>query len=543
MIASSTVIAREMRAAARQPFTYHLRMLGVAALLAVCAFSAVENNGDANWGARVFPNLHAALLISIWVLVPLLTADCISRERREHTLPLLFLTPLKPHQIVQAKGMANGLRAITLCLAALPVLTIAFVAGGVSWLDVVLSVVLSFSSICLAMAAGLLASAYTRVWMRALALAGGLALLFFFGFIFVVRISIAGSGAFAAANGMEDAIHWALDRDGIWQNQAPYFRLGPSSFAAAPLSLSTAVNMPSLFATGMVATTGVLTLLLAIHIAALQISETWRENPPSAQVLRVRRKLTTPVYFTAFFHRWMRWELNRNPVGWLERRSWSARLVTWSWLAVFVSVYSSLLANLAVYHRAFDAIQSLLAWLLILAVAVSSAGSFRRERETGVLELLMVSPLRERQIIGGRLRGLWTQFMPAIVLLVSVWLYLAKALSGEAEVASQVLFYGATLLTLPVVGLYNSLARSSFPMALLGTLGLGVFLPVLLAHVYDFLTFMFELLGQPSPLWPAGSDKAPLATAIQLLLTGACAWRLLSNLKRRKFALDRQGVA
>src|SRR5579859_532331 len=176
------LIAREMRSAARQPFTYYLRTLSVAALLTVLAFMIVEGQGDLDRGGRAFARLHATLLIAIWVLVPLLTADCISRERREQTLPILFLTPLKPRHIVMAKGMAHGLRAFSLWLAVLPLLTIPFIVGGVSWREAVLSVLLSFGSICLAMAAGLLAYACSRISMRALALAACLGFLFFFGF-------------------------------------------------------------------------------------------------------------------------------------------------------------------------------------------------------------------------------------------------------------------------------------------------------------------------------------------------------------------------
>ena len=43
------------------------------------------------------------------------------------------------------------------------------------------------------------------------------------------------------------------------------------------------------------------------------------------------------------------------------------------------------------------------------------SGSFRRERETGVLELLLVAPLSTHQIVWGRLRAIWGQFAPAAV--------------------------------------------------------------------------------------------------------------------------------
>src|SRR5947208_14027660 len=127
------IIARELRAAARHSFTYYLRALGVGALLLASLFFGLQNGFGPTLGGRLFGNLHLTLFFAIWILVPLLTADCISRERREGTLGLLFMTPLKGTDIVVAKSLAHGLRAMSLWLAVLPVLTIPFILGGVSW--------------------------------------------------------------------------------------------------------------------------------------------------------------------------------------------------------------------------------------------------------------------------------------------------------------------------------------------------------------------------------------------------------------------------
>ena len=108
------VIERELRETARQWFTYSLRILGTAAAVAVCAMATLRSGVSQSAGAKVFGYLHFTLFCAIWILVPLLTADCLSRERREGTLPLLFLTPLKPSGIILAKGMAHGLRAFSL---------------------------------------------------------------------------------------------------------------------------------------------------------------------------------------------------------------------------------------------------------------------------------------------------------------------------------------------------------------------------------------------------------------------------------------------
>src|SRR3974390_3895459 len=108
------VVERELRSAARQPFTYYVRLLGVTALLVTGLLFGLHQGFSANVGGALFGSLHSALFLAIWILVPLLTADCLSRERREGTLGLLFLTPLHARGIVVAKGLAQGLRAVTL---------------------------------------------------------------------------------------------------------------------------------------------------------------------------------------------------------------------------------------------------------------------------------------------------------------------------------------------------------------------------------------------------------------------------------------------
>src|SRR6266853_2926340 len=103
-------------------------------------------------------------------------------ERREGTLGLLFLTRLRATDIVTAKCLTHGLRALTLWLAALLVLTIPFLLGGVSWIQALLSVAINFSAICWALAAGLLASAWSKRWARSLLAAAVLSICFLLGF-------------------------------------------------------------------------------------------------------------------------------------------------------------------------------------------------------------------------------------------------------------------------------------------------------------------------------------------------------------------------
>src|SRR5258708_2650147 len=162
------VVVRELRASARHAFTYYLRTLGAAALLVTSLVFGLNHGFSPNLGGKLFGSLHFTLFLAIWILVPLLTADCISRERREGTLGLLFLTRLRPRDVVVAKGFAHGLRAMTLWLAVLPALLIPFLLGGVGWKEALLSIMINLSAMSWALAAGLLASAWSKSWAQPL---------------------------------------------------------------------------------------------------------------------------------------------------------------------------------------------------------------------------------------------------------------------------------------------------------------------------------------------------------------------------------------
>ena len=294
-------------------------------------------------------------------------------------------------------------------------------------------------------------------------------------------------------------------------------------------------SAPVLWAYGSAAAFAISLLILSVGLAGWNIRRVWREEPPSARVRWLQDRLFRPVFFQRALRDWLTWQLWRNPIGWLEQRSWSGRLVVWSWFAFVVCVYSSLFANLSLYQRSFHLVQTALAWLLAGGIAMSAAGSFRRERETGVLELLLVAPLRESQIIVGRVRGIWTQFLPAIALLCAVWLYCATFLDNSAagELVS-VLAALVTFATAPVVGLYFSLAKPNFFAALLWTLAVQLLVPAILAQVVEF---GWGLAWTPSD----GNDFSLLHLLFQglfqMLLALLLTWRLHADLKARRFAL------
>ena len=473
------VIDRELRAQSRLAHTYNLRVLGAAAVMLVCLLFSLSHPLVHALGGELFARLNQTVFFSIWIMVPLLCADCISRERREGTIGLLFLTPLSARDVVLAKGFVHGMRAFWLLLAALPILTIPLFLGGVAWSDAALSLMMNFSALCWALASGLLASSFSKSWLRAQLLAAGLAVCLGSGFLLLNGGNIYlwfFRGRMWTPVGATDNLSWtvlfgfldATNLNGWWGRI--HAMMTPARHTVWLLIHLRMVIVSILF------------LLLSIEIAARNLRRYWREEPPSARQVWLEKKLFTPIVMVSFLRGWMRRKLEHNPIGWLEQRSWSGRLVTWGWFAVMISVYSAAFNNTDV-SRSLDIIQKFMSWLLLGIVAVSAAGSFRRERETGMLELLLVSPMTVGQIIGGRLRGLWGQFLPAFFVLLVIWDYLSTLFPAEQAAPRRDRFFCSSFLSLPVIGLYYSLRRSNFISAFLSTIMMGVAIPFGLARI------------------------------------------------------------
>lgn len=215
-------------------------------------------------------------------------------------------------------------------------------------------------------------------------------------------------------------------------------------------------------------------------------------------------------------------------------------MVTWAWFAIIISVYSAVLTDRN-FFRGGGEIQMLIGWSLAITMAVSATGSFRRERESGVLELLLVSPLTTRQIINGRLRGLWGQFLPSVVALLGIWVYFIGIFGNHVyspymDEMFQVLFFGMSFLVIPVVGLYFSVQSRHFITALLLTLG-GVFVvPLLLTLTVGFLQW---LLGAESVYFDWNANLTGQLCFFQLLIAWVLLRRLHHKLEHRSFPLER----
>ncbi|HEY3860299.1 MAG TPA: ABC transporter permease subunit [Verrucomicrobiae bacterium] len=166
------VVERELRTAGRRRATYGSRM--VVALLgwavAIWILLGDKRAGSPN-GAVAFEVL-AVLLFAYAALGGLLaTSDCVSEEKRDGTLGLLFLTDLKGYDVVFGKLVSTSLKSIHGVLAVAPALAISIIMGAVTQGEVVRAMLVALNLLFFFLSVGLFASAVCRQDNRSLGLA------------------------------------------------------------------------------------------------------------------------------------------------------------------------------------------------------------------------------------------------------------------------------------------------------------------------------------------------------------------------------------
>ncbi len=527
------VILRELRANSRRWTTYWLRLIAAAAIVvAILFWFETERFGMRQTGSQLFVHMHRVVLVIVWVLVPLMMCDCISSERREGTLGLLFLTNLRARQIVCAKAFVHLLQAFTLWAAIIPIIVVPLLLGGLSWKEILFSVGWTLGSLCLAAAAGITASSAssnrTRAVISAVFLSGGFLLVF------------AALGSFAFA--LVAAWYFPVPR-GQFPGIEQWIEMGAAMlfgideawneiFSRATPRLQNA----AVLATFAVAFICFLLLVAVIALAALQIRRNWQDKPKTTRQTQMEHVFYSPMFLKGLFRRWMRWSLERNPIGWLEKRSWVGRIAALIWLSVMVSFASAAASYANAFRGDGLSLLNALMWMLLISVAYVAAGSFRRERETGALELILVSPLREREIILGRLRGIWAQFLPAFLVWAAVIIYLY---SWNNKWEPGVLLHFAVIYAIiPIVGLYFSLRTRAVLVAWAATLLFTFGLPQLIGTVlYRTIGLFFRVRNDPA--WFSGWATGAYWTiwfVTPLFMAAILFWRLHVNLRRRSFS-------
>jgi ABC-2 type transport system permease protein len=148
------VLVKEMRGRMRGPRAY-LFLTGTLALFAVVTYGlyrlvrfTVASSGAMSAGAEIGQSIFTGLVflstIVICVMAPSLTANAISGEYERKTFDLLLATPLSASSVLLGKLIASLSYVALILLAAVPLVSLAFVFGGVATTDTLLAFLLLF---------------------------------------------------------------------------------------------------------------------------------------------------------------------------------------------------------------------------------------------------------------------------------------------------------------------------------------------------------------------------------------------------------------
>jgi hypothetical protein len=430
------VVERELRVAARRRSTYWSRvgaaLMGLA--ISVYLYVATSPFGQPQLGLVLFNALAWISLLYCLVVGPRLTSDCVSAERREGTLGLLFLTDLKGYDIILGKLAASSTRAFYGLLAMFPVLGVAVLFGGVTGTQFYQVVLVLLNTLLFSLAAGVFASVWFQRWGNALGLS----------FLLVLAFSLGPVACFAVA--------WLWQ--GMPMSQGPVHWLVPSPGFALALAASPGVpGAPVHLFWPSVACTHVLAWLFLAG-ASLALPRAWRERPASTTRLHRRARWRQWCYGNgaarAAFRRRL---LDVNPLFWLAARDRLKPAYVWGFLGLVAGgcLYGWL------YYPDWREETELLA---LVSVAVHGAlklwlgtvvvHRLAEDRQSGILELILSTPLTTKELFWGQRRALLRQFGgPLVAVLAADVLFCYLSMRREyGERTFLAMLYGAHVLIL-----------------------------------------------------------------------------------------------
>lgn len=401
MVNSLPVVVREMRVIARKGWIYWLRfgvvLASIVGWLLILAFSRDPLHEK---GILLLVVVSAVAMVLTMIAGVFLTADCISDEKREGTLGLLFLTDLKGYDIVLGKLAANSAAALFALVGLLPVLSLPILTGGVTWAETVRIMLILVISLALSLAIGMYVS--SRVTESRSAFATTLLMvLMIWGLPMAFRF-------------MAEAIFKWRRVGGIFFSLSPVQALS-HSFERS-YAFGSEVYWVSVIVTVMIA-------VLLVFLASRRVANVWREQ-------EIVQKLAAPKQASPSateLRRFKRLEITRGSdlYEWLSYRGSKIGRGTRLFFIVLTITYFVMLVGSSMEWKEPAFIVAFCAAFLGHAIvkllfALEASRQVQQDTRSGAMELLLATPLLERQIVSGQGRACRRRFRRLKLLLAGM---------------------------------------------------------------------------------------------------------------------------
>ncbi len=226
------ILVKELRSRMRGArafilLTVYLLVLGGVTLLLYSALASSIGN-DLNAGRQIgktlFLVIAAVALIEVCVITPALTSGSIAGEKERQTFDLLIASLLSPWQIIWGKLASALAFALLLILAVVPIMSLAFLFGGVSPAEILIALAgLVATAVCYA-AVGLFWSSFMGSSLGATSFALGSIIMVLLGIPFLIVIFTLIFGQSISSELLESALFVYISR--IFISIHPFIALG-----------------------------------------------------------------------------------------------------------------------------------------------------------------------------------------------------------------------------------------------------------------------------------------------------------------------------
>jgi ABC-type transport system involved in multi-copper enzyme maturation permease subunit len=418
------VAYRELRLASRRGQTFWGRCAAAGLALAVAAFivKVVGLVAPRELGLALFVGLFWTAFIVALGVGTLLVSDSISGEVREGTLGLLFLTDLRPSDVLAGKLAAGSLSSVYSLLAILPVLGLPMLCGGVGGMDylrasLVLLLTLAWS-LSLSLFLSTFRGGFQQVQTRSVA------------FTLLIAGGLPGIGGILQAVLLDKG----FDGTSVRLLVAPLFLLSPGT--------TLAFSMPQVFQGWYMGyLLGVVTLAATsaglLFATQRRLRHAWKDRPEAAGRPGIVERLRTFVRSRTLTSGNARREiLDTIPFTWPNLRS---RWKGWNpWIGGGVILAGWAGIGLAFGSDFFEfpawvAMSILLHLHLKACLSNDAQRSFFDARRSGAMELLLTLPIDDRRHVQEHLLALRRNYLKPILSVlvldagITVWV-----LSGDA---------------------------------------------------------------------------------------------------------------
>ncbi len=411
-----SIVARELRVASRKRNTYLGRVVAALVPIAMAAFWVPVFAGQYNvsQGKLLFAGLSVLLFGYCLLAGAHVTADCLSSEKREGTIGLLFLTDLRGYDVILGKLVSRSLSAFYGLLATVPVLALAILLGGVTLGELSRMALLFLNTLFLSLAAGVFVSALSRNERRAM-----------FATVCVMLLALFAPYAAALL-----AVWWQWRQSGIgpagWEDLPTVAQLSPL-FAFRMLRANVASpTMIQLFYQS----------LLATHLLGWALLAVASFVAP--RVCRERARGTLGMRWLLFRNRWSYGNptrraglrkrlLDQNAFYWLAARDRIKAQYVWLFVGALFLIWcwTGWMTGNLVLDWEISLVLLFLCFVFLKVWLVSEVCTrFVEDRACGALELLLSAPITIRDMAKGQFLALRRQFGRPVLLLVGLTLLL-----------------------------------------------------------------------------------------------------------------------